>query len=130
MANSNKRKASPRDDRSHSISETRFPGSGRTEHRLNAGRYNEGTRSSHIASPQLTRREPRLSTHQNLQWREKSNSSTGFQAATSDSSRARRPPLERNLPSSDPPTPPPLEETELQSGLFSLNPLTPLHPSL
>lgn len=54
-------------------------------------------RRSHV-SPQPNRA---------LQWREKSPSSLGHHQETSESSRTRRPPLERNLSTYDPPTPPP-----------------------
>lgn len=49
----------------------------------------------------------RANYHQNLQWREKSPCAMGSRLETSDSSRTRRPPLERNISNPDPLTPPP-----------------------
>lgn len=62
---------------------------------------------------------------QQLQWREKSHSSTGQQAETSNVSRARRPPLERNLSNPNPPTPPPQGPAEFR-GTLSLRLPSPL----
>ncbi|XP_010495728.1 PREDICTED: pollen-specific leucine-rich repeat extensin-like protein 1 [Camelina sativa] len=50
----------------------------------------------------------------NLQWREKTRSSTEIHGEPSVSSRARRPPLEREVASPDPPTPPP-ENAHIQT---------------
>ena len=61
-----------------------------------------------VQSPRYESRQGYHSSQQ-LQWREKSNSSTGNHVSPSEQSRARRPPLERNVTTPDPPTPPPLQ---------------------
>ena len=63
------------------------------------------------------RRGPEISpTEQNLQWREKTPVFNSLHKETSDSSRTRRPPLERTFEEVAPPTPPPIPTTEEVMG--------------
>lgn len=57
--------------------------------------------------PHLRRSHVSSQPNRAFQWREKSPSSLGHHQETSESSRTRRPPMERNMSTYDPPTPPP-----------------------
>ncbi|CAD5318570.1 unnamed protein product [Arabidopsis thaliana] len=116
--NSAKRRLNQDGVRSKSPSTLRYSPQRSFFNRENSHRYGDNQRRHHSQDSSKSYHQDGGSAPfppQQLQWREKSNSSAGLHATSSSGSRACRPPLERDVASSDPLTPPTLKGSDPRS---------------
>jgi len=116
--NSAKRRLNQDGVRSKSPSTLRYSPQRRFFNRENFHRYGDNQRRHHSQDSSKSYHQDggfAPFPPQQLQWREKSNSSAGLHATSSSGSKACRPPLERDVASSDPLTPPTLKGSDPRS---------------